>query len=117
MYSVSLVSLALAAGALSASATEVSIKNRDTDGLVAAIHAANMSNSDTTIHLAEDGLYTLVETADEQANSALPMLQGRLTIVGHGAELRVYSREAFGILSVGKNAEVKLVDLRSRGTR
>lgn len=111
MYSVSLVSLALAAGALSASATEVSIKNRDTDGLVAAIHAANMSNSDTTIHLAEDGLYTLVETADEQANSALPMLQGRLTIVGHGAELRVYSREAFGILSVGKNAEVKLVDL------
>ena len=63
MYSKSLVSLILATGALSASAAEVSIKNRDTDGLVAAIHAANMSNSDTTIHLAADGLYTLVETA------------------------------------------------------
>ncbi|MBK8284286.1 MAG: hypothetical protein IPK97_05080 [Ahniella sp.] len=111
MYSVSLVSLILATGALSASATEVSIKNRDTDGLVAAIHAANMSNSETTIHLAQDGLYPLVETADEEAKSALPVVQGRVTIIGHGAEIRVYSLDAFRLMSIGKNAEVKLVDL------
>lgn len=111
MLKTSLALALLATAALDATAGEVTIKDRDSDGLIAAIHAANMSNDPTTIHLAEGGLYTLTDPADDEANTALPTLQGRITIVGHGAELRVYSREAFGLLSVAKNAEAKLVDL------
>lgn len=106
-----LASLILFLGATPAIAGDVHIADRDTDGLIAAIYAANMSNAETTIHLAEGGLYTLVESVDEQANTALPTLQGRITINGHRAELRVYSRESLALMDVARNAEVTLIDL------
>lgn len=111
MHLRTLATLALLGSSAYATAADVSIKNRDTDGLIAAIYAANASNGETTIHLAQNGLYTVVETLDEQQAVGLPVLTGRITIIGNGAEIRAYSRESFALIGVAKNAEVKLVDL------
>lgn len=106
-----LLSLMLSAAAPLATASDVYIKNRDTDGLIAAIYAANMSNTETTIHLADQGLYTLIEAVDEDTNAALPALQGKIRIDGHGAELRAYSNERFRLVAIARNAEVTFSDL------
>lgn len=106
-----LLSLMLATAMPLAQAEDVYIKNRDTDGLIAAIYAANMSNSQTTIHLAEQGLYTLIETLDEASNAALPTLQGKIQIEGHGAELRAYSNDRFRLVAIGRNAEITFSNL------
>jgi hypothetical protein len=88
------------------SALEYHIANRDTDGLVAAIRHANASPEADVIHLAADGLYAL--RGEAEAGLALPPIQGRLSLVGHGAEIRRNTEQALALLEVAVGAELDI---------
>jgi hypothetical protein len=92
-------------------ATTVEIADRDVDGLVAAIHAANRSQDTTTIKLAKGGLYTLVTPSDENRELGLPTITGRIVIRGNDADLRRYSNEEFALLAVAKGGDLKIQSL------
>lgn len=87
-----------------ATALEYHIADRDIDGLVAAIRHANASADADVIHLAADGLYAL--QGEAEAGLALPPIQGRLSLVGHGAEIRRDTELALALLEVAAGAEL-----------
>ena len=96
----------------------VTIADRDVDGLVAAIHAANQSPDQTTIRLAKGGLYTLVTATDEKLEIGLPVISGRVAIDGNGADLRRYSNDDFALFAVAKGGALSLSELTlSEGSR
>lgn len=90
-------------------ADEYFIANRDTAGLAGAIRHANASPKADTIHLADGGLYAF-STASE-AGLALPPVQGRLTVMGHGAEIRRNTEQALALLEVVAGAELDIDSL------
>jgi len=102
----SLLSKVLLLGTIAMSSTawaaEYFIANRDTAGLAGAIRHANASPQADTIHLADGGLYAF-STASE-AGLALPPVQGRLTVMGHGAEIRRNTEQALALLEVVANS-------------
>lgn len=105
---VRVLTMGLVAIALSpdASALEYHIANRDTAGLEAAIRHANASPQADVIHLAPNGLYALSDAAE--AGLALPPIQGRLSLIGHGAEIRRNSGEPMALLEVAVGAELDI---------
>ena len=107
---ISLLTLAFLSASVKADVV-VEIADRDVDGLVAAIHAANQSGTETTIRLAKGGLYTLVTAADENRELGLPRVSGKITIQGNGADIRRYSNEDFALVAVAKGGELTLRSL------
>ncbi|MEZ5465062.1 MAG: hypothetical protein R3F22_07565 [Lysobacteraceae bacterium] len=89
-----------------ASAAEYHVRDRDPEALAAAIRHANASPEADTIHLAEGGLYAIFAPADDQR--ALPVIEGYLRIVGHGAALRRYSDRRVSLIEVAEGAELRL---------
>src|SRR5688572_27831164 len=104
---ISLLTLALLASPVGAGVV-VEVADRDADGLVAAIHAANQSGAETTIRLAKGGLYTLVTPADEDRELGLPTVTGKITIQGNDSDIRRYSNEDFALVAVAKGGELTL---------
>ena len=101
------LALALALSCITpAAAMDYYVRNRDSDGLVAAIRHANDRPGADTIHLAEGGLYMFSRSAD--AGLALPPIRGRLYLVGNGAELRRNSDEGMALLVVAAQAELDI---------
>lgn len=92
-----------------ASAAEYHVRDRDPEALSAAIRHANASPGADTIHLARNGLYPIFAPADEQR--ALPVIEGELRIVGHGAALRRYSDRRVSLIEVAAGAELRLQNL------
>ncbi len=86
----------------------VTIADRDVDGLVAAIHAANQSPDQTTIRLAKGGLYTVVTATDEKLEIGFPVISGQVAIEGNGSDLRRYSNEDFALFAVATGGELSL---------
>ena len=101
--------LFLATLSTAASAAEYHVRDRDPEALAAAIRHANASPDADTIHLAADGLYAIFAPADDQR--ALPVIQGQLRIVGHGASLRRYSDRRVSLIEVAEGAELRLQQL------
>lgn len=87
-------------------AAEYHIANRDAAGLAGAIRHANASEEADVIHLAEGGLYGFA--AATEGDLALPPVRGRLTIVGHGAEIRRATQDALALLQVEADAELDI---------
>lgn len=99
---------ALLAGG-TAQAAEYYVANRDTAGLAGAIRHANASPGADIIFLAKDGLYAFDRATD--GHLALPTVQGRLTLVGRGAEIRRNTEEPLSLLEVAANAELDIDSL------
>lgn len=110
-----LLSKALLLGAIAMSpgsgawAAEYYVANRDTAGLAGAIRHANASPQADTIHLAEGGLYAF-STASEPG-LALPPVQGRLSLIGHDAEIRRNTEQPLALLEVTAGAELDIESL------
>jgi hypothetical protein len=92
-----------------ATALDYHISDRDADGLVAAIRHANASPEADVIHLAADGLYAL--QGEAEAGLALPPVHGRLSLIGHGAEIRRNTGLALALLEVASGAELDIESL------
>lgn len=105
--SVSLLLLALLADSAAAGVI-VDVADRDVDGLIAAVHAANLRTESTTIRLAEGGLYTLTTPADENRELGFPIITGQITIRGNGADIRRYSNDEFALFAIAKGGELTL---------
>jgi hypothetical protein len=101
--------LSLALACLPAAAAEFHIANRDSDGLSAAIEAANRQPGIHRIVLAEGGIYTL--DAARPGALGLPSLRGRIEIDGRGAEIRRYSDASLTLLEVASSGEATLRNL------
>ena len=92
-----------------AHAAEYYVANRDSAGLAGAIRHANASPGADIIFLAKDGLYAF--DAPTEAGLALPPVQGRLTLVGRGAEIRRNTEQALALLEVAAGAELDVDSL------
>jgi hypothetical protein len=88
---------------------QIEIADLDSNGLVAAIRAANQRPGPDTIHLAKGGLYTLSSQAE--AGLLLPTIDGELVIDGQGAEIRRDSNDRVALLQVAKGGKVTLKNL------
>ena len=105
-----LLALLLLAGfSHTCAAAEYHIRDRDPEALAAAIRHANASPGADTIHLAENGLYAILAPADDQR--ALPVIEGELHIIGHGAALRRYSDRRVSLIEVAPGSELRLEQL------
>jgi hypothetical protein len=104
-----LLGLACLLAAPVAGAAEYRIANRDTAGLAGAIRHANASPGADVILLAVDGLYAF--DAGTEAGLALPPVQGRLTLVGRGAEIRRNTEQPLALLEVAAGAELDIDSL------
>jgi predicted secreted protein len=102
--------LGMAGLALAGCSRSVDIADRDTDGLIAAIRAANAGEGPTVIRLAPRGLYTL-RTAPRDADTFLPPITGELRIEGRGAEIRRYADGERALLRIERGADVRLQSL------
>lgn len=91
------------------SAAEYYVADRDPAGLAGAIRHANATRQADTIHLAEGGLYAFSTAAE--AGLALPPVQGRLTLQGHGAEIRRNTEQPLALLEVAAVAELDIESL------
>lgn len=104
------IALALAIAACfastSASATTV-FPVESTEGLIAAIEAANLTPEADLITL-ERGLYVLGSVHAGNQGAALPAITTPIIIRGNGAELRRYSDADFRIFHVAENGHLKL---------
>jgi hypothetical protein len=89
-------------------AAEVHLGNRDTPGLIKAIERANSQAGRLVIHLAPGGIYTLGEP---EAGQTLPIVQGRLQVIGNGAEIRRYAAGAVTLFEVEAGGSLSLHDL------
>lgn len=103
------LAIALTVVSASAGAAEYRITNRDAAGLAAAVQHANASAEADVIHLAEGGLYAFSEAAE--AGLALPPVQGRLTLMGHDAEIRRNTEQPIALLEVAAGAELDIDSL------
>jgi hypothetical protein len=100
------VLLVLASLLQEAAAADYFIANRDTTGLAAAIRHANSTPQPDTLHLAKDGLYAL--DGEAEAGLALPPILGRLTLRGHGAEIRRNTAQPLALLEVARDGELDI---------
>lgn len=103
------LAIALAFVASEAGAAEYHIANRHVAGLAAAVQHANSSPGPDVIHLAAGGLYAFSEASE--AGLALPPVQGRLTLVGHDAEIRRNTGQPIALLEVAAGAELDIDSL------
>ncbi len=78
-----------------------------TDGLVAAINAANQTPEADIITL-ERGLYSLDKVNAENQKAALPEITTPIVIRGNGAELRRYSNSDFRLFHVAETGHLRL---------
>lgn len=85
-------------------ATVYSVRAGDSEGLVAALTAANES-AQADIIVLERGFYLF---GQRHGDSALPTLRGQLRIIGNGAELRRYAHEDFRLFEVAADAHVRI---------
>jgi hypothetical protein len=104
-----LIALLLCSCATSLAAREITLANRDSAGLIAAIEAANADRGITRIQLAAGGLYTLA--APVAGGAGLPRIHATLQIDGRGAEIRRYGRDPMLLLDVAPDADLTLRDL------
>lgn len=91
-----------------ASSADYHIANLDADGLAAAIRHANATPQPDVVHLAPQGLYSLDAA---ESGLALPPVRGRLTLMGHGAELRRNTSEPLALLEIALGGELEIHDL------
>jgi hypothetical protein len=96
--------------ATSGCARHVEVADRDTDGLIEAIRAANERPGSDVIRLAPKGLYTL-RWAPRDATSWLPPIGDDLRIEGNGAEIRRYADGRRTLLEIAPGANVHVRDL------
>ncbi|MEM9302853.1 MAG: hypothetical protein AAGE01_12110 [Pseudomonadota bacterium] len=86
------------------------IESGDVAGLIAAIEAANTTPESDRVFLPAQSEYRF-RTPAPGAATALPLIEGRLQIIGNGAVLRRYSAEAFAHLAVGPDGDLAMVDV------
>jgi len=91
-----------------AEAAEIRLGNRDTLGLIQAIEQANDCTERVVIQLAPGGIYTLGEP---EAGQALPIVKGRVQVIGNGAEIRRYAAGAVTLFEVDAGGSLSLHDL------
>jgi hypothetical protein len=96
--------------ALAGCARTHDVGNLDSDGLIAAIRAANENPGVDVIRLAPKGLYTL-RYAPRDATTWLPPITDDLRIEGNGAEIRRYVDGRRVLLEVARGADVQVRDL------
>lgn len=90
----------------SSAALVYSVEAGNSTALIAAIEAANASPEADLIEL-QKGLYSL-HKAHGNSEAALPLLTGKLRIIGNGAELRRYSASDFRLLQIADGAEIHI---------
>jgi hypothetical protein len=110
MHPKNLLFLIAASAALAGCGRTIDVGDRDSDGLIAAIRAANENPGPDVIRLAPKGLYTL-RYAPADADSFLPPISGELRIEGRGAEIRRYAEGERALLRIERDADVRLVGL------
>ncbi len=102
-------------------AADVTVADGDVAGLIAAIHAANMSGVPTTIVLANDGTYLLAAhdpLAGPDGPSGLPSITGIVQIAGNGSEIQRSTESStppFRIFHVAPGGELALRNLTIAG--
>ena len=104
----SAVALSLAVCTSTASSADYHIAHLDAAGLAGAIRHANATPQADVIHLASNGLYALAEA---ESGLALPPIRGRLTLIGHGAEIRRNTSEPLALLEVASDGELDIREL------
>lgn len=102
---------ALAAACVPASAATFIIADHDSDGLVAAIRAAESTREPDRIELAPGGLYVIRKASDSRQQFGLPLIRSAITIVGNGAEIRRYSDDEFALVGVAHAGKLALEKL------
>jgi hypothetical protein len=103
------IALAATAWAKHAPAADYHIANLDAPGLAGAIRRANATPQADVIHLAPDGLYSLGDEAE--SGLALPPIHGKLSLFGHGAEIRRNTSQPLALLEVASDGELDIVGL------
>ena len=101
----------LALGPIATQAATFHIADHDTEGLIAAIQAAETSREPDRIELAPHGLYVLKQAADAGHEFGLPQIHSALTIVGNDAEIRRYSDQDFALIGVATTGKLALESL------
>ncbi|WP_257385781.1 hypothetical protein [Tahibacter caeni] len=101
----------LAAASASAPAATFVIRDHDTDGLIAAIRAAETTREPDRIELAPAGLYIVRNPGDSRQSLGLPLIRSAITIVGNGAEIRRYSDAEFALVGVARGGKLALENL------
>lgn len=101
----------LAAACASASAATFTVRNHDTEGLIAAINAAEATREPDRIELADAGLYIVRAAYDSKQPFGLPLIRSSITIVGNGAEIRRYSDQEFALVGIAHTGRLALENL------
>lgn len=102
------LALAIAASFCCSAASAMTVfPVENTDGLIAAIIAANQTPEADIITL-ERGLYVLDSVHATTQAAALPEITTPIVIMGNGAELRRYSDADFRIFHVAEKGHLKL---------
>jgi hypothetical protein len=101
----------LAAASPSAPAATFVVRDHDSEGLIAAIRAAEATREPDRIELASAGLYILREAGDAERQLGLPLVRSAITIAGNGAEIRRYSDHEFALVGVAHTGKLALENL------
>jgi hypothetical protein len=103
--------LAVAAAVPAAWADVISVPDRDTAALVAAIEYANERPGEDIIELAPGSLYALSQPAEHDRNVGLPTIRSRIRVLGNGAEIRRYADAPLLLVSVAPAGSLRLEHL------